>query len=156
TPPAAREWPRQYRFRRTVAHANINHLNLRARSHVPEGVQKPLPLASAPAVALPLCASDGRFRPTCAPHRAPVRRKIRSLTMRSRALAASLLVLVLVLSSSAAVAADEPKAPTKEPQKEKDLLAHLKFRNIGPADGGGRVHALAAIPGRPQGHYDDL
>ncbi len=50
------------------------------------------------------------------------------------------LTLTLV---SAAFAAD----------KEKDILENLRFRNLGPAVGGGRVTAVAGIPGKPGVYY---
>jgi photosystem II stability/assembly factor-like uncharacterized protein len=37
--------------------------------------------------------------------------------------------------------------------KPKDPFAHLKFRNLGPAIAGGRVTAVAGIPGNPQVYY---
>jgi photosystem II stability/assembly factor-like uncharacterized protein len=37
--------------------------------------------------------------------------------------------------------------------KQKDPFAHLKFRNLGPAIAGGRVTAVAGIPGDPQVYY---
>ncbi len=38
-------------------------------------------------------------------------------------------------------------------EKPKDVFAHLKFRNLGPAIAGGRVTAVAGIPGNPQVYY---
>jgi photosystem II stability/assembly factor-like uncharacterized protein len=37
--------------------------------------------------------------------------------------------------------------------KPKDPLENLKFRNLGPATGGGRVTAVAGIPGKPNIYY---
>ena len=38
-------------------------------------------------------------------------------------------------------------------EKPKDVFAQLKFRNLGPAIAGGRVTAVAGIPGNPQVYY---
>ncbi|HEX5206279.1 MAG TPA: hypothetical protein VFW10_00630 [Steroidobacteraceae bacterium] len=48
----------------------------------------------------------------------------------------------------AATAAAKPPA-----EKPKDVFAHLKFRNLGPAIAGGRVAAVAGIPGDPLVYY---
>ncbi|HUY84195.1 MAG TPA: hypothetical protein VMU86_06445, partial [Steroidobacteraceae bacterium] len=39
------------------------------------------------------------------------------------------------------------------PPKTKDVFAHLKFRDLGPAIAGGRVTAVAGIPGDPRVYY---
>jgi hypothetical protein len=44
-------------------------------------------------------------------------------------------------------------AHSKAAEKPKDVFAHLKFRNLGPAVAGGRVTAVAGIPGNPQVYY---
>lgn len=46
-------------------------------------------------------------------------------------------------------AADETTTEKKTP----DVLANLKFRNLGPAAAGGRVTAVAGIPGNPSVYY---
>src|SRR5262249_38538811 len=40
-------------------------------------------------------------------------------------------------------------AAKAEDNKSKDPLENLKFRNLGPAVGGGRVTAVVGIPGKP-------
>jgi photosystem II stability/assembly factor-like uncharacterized protein len=60
------------------------------------------------------------------------------------AMALSLLVAIPLLA-----AADQ--AATSE--KPADVLANLKFRNLGPAVAGGRVAAVAGIPGQPNIYY---
>jgi photosystem II stability/assembly factor-like uncharacterized protein len=46
------------------------------------------------------------------------------------------------------------KAPSKiEPDRPKDPLENMKFRNLGPAVGGGRITAVAGIPGRSNIYY---
>src|SRR5215831_5464968 len=45
-------------------------------------------------------------------------------------------------------------APTKlEDNKSKDPLENVKFRNLGPAVGGGRVTSVVGIPGKPNVYY---
>lgn len=44
-------------------------------------------------------------------------------------------------------------AMAQTPAKTPDPLANLKFRNLGPAVGGGRVSAVAGIPGNPNVYY---
>ena len=56
---------------------------------------------------------------------------------------------------------EAPKPAAKENQKTAattnneptDPLANLKFRNLGPAVGGGRVTAVVGIPGKPNIYY---
>ena len=44
--------------------------------------------------------------------------------------------------------------PTKlEDNKSKDPLENMKFRNLGPAVGGGRVTSVVGIPGKPNVYY---
>ncbi|HEX3154889.1 MAG TPA: hypothetical protein VHV32_09705, partial [Candidatus Angelobacter sp.] len=44
--------------------------------------------------------------------------------------------------------------PTKlEDNKSKDPLENVKFRNLGPAVGGGRVTSVVGIPGKPNVYY---
>src|SRR5262249_1964926 len=87
---------------------------------------------------------------------------------------ASILVLTLAISSSVLLAqkksasaagdksaakADDSKPekaaekPAEKSDKPKDPLENLKFRNLGPATGGGRVTAVAGIPGKPNIYY---
>src|SRR5262249_11754053 len=50
--------------------------------------------------------------------------------------------------------AAENKTPQKaEDNKSKDPLENIKFRNLGPAVGGGRITAVAGIPGKPNVYY---
>ena len=58
------------------------------------------------------------------------------------------LALMLAVVCCAAAAADKPTA-----EKPKDVFAHLKFRNLGPAVAGGRVTAVAGIPGNSRVYY---
>ena len=51
-------------------------------------------------------------------------------------------------------AKDVAKAAAKaEDNKPRDPLANMKFRNLGPAIGGGRVSAVVGIPGKPNIYY---
>lgn len=55
---------------------------------------------------------------------------------------------------SARTESTEEKAPAKPSEnKVKDPLENLKFRNLGPAVGGGRITAVASIPGKPNVYY---
>jgi len=78
----------------------------------------------------------------------------------------SLLVFVLVCALQAVLSAQqhhrsgktteaaENKSPQKaEDSKAKDPLENVKFRNLGPAVGGGRITAVAGIPGKPNVYY---
>ena len=55
--------------------------------------------------------------------------------------------------------ADKPRNTTEttsskpEDSKSKDPLENMRFRNLGPAVGGGRIAAVAGIPGRPNIYY---
>ena len=61
----------------------------------------------------------------------------------------SVLALSLVLTLVAMTAAQEAPAV----QKSSDPLAGLRFRNLGPAVGGGRVTAVTGVPGQPNTFY---
>jgi photosystem II stability/assembly factor-like uncharacterized protein len=62
--------------------------------------------------------------------------------------------VVLLFVTGAATAVFAANAGTKPPaEKPKDVFANLKFRNLGPAIAGGRVTAVAGIPGNPQVYY---
>ncbi len=65
-----------------------------------------------------------------------------------RAAAVLLSVSCVARPAFAAPAGTKPAA-----EKPKDVFAHLKFRNLGPAIAGGRVTAVAGIPGNPQVYY---
>jgi photosystem II stability/assembly factor-like uncharacterized protein len=43
--------------------------------------------------------------------------------------------------------------PSEKSDKPKDPLENLHFRNLGPAVGGGRVAAVAGVPGKPNVYY---
>lgn len=45
------------------------------------------------------------------------------------------------------------QAQTEQPETAKDPLANIKFRNLGPAAGGGRVTAVVGVPGKPNIYY---
>src|SRR5215510_16212855 len=50
--------------------------------------------------------------------------------------------------------AAENKTPQKaEDNKSKDPLENMKFRNLGPAVGGGRVSVVVGVPGKPNLYY---
>src|SRR5262245_18320053 len=50
--------------------------------------------------------------------------------------------------------ADKPADAIKsDKDKPKDPLENLRFRNLGPAVGGGRITAVAGIPGKPNVYY---
>ena len=69
-----------------------------------------------------------------------------SLLMR----AAAVLLSVSCVATLAFAANAGTRAAAEKP---KDVFAHLKFRNLGPAIAGGRVTAVAGIPGDPQVYY---
>lgn len=50
-------------------------------------------------------------------------------------------------------AAGKPAAGKEDDSKSKDPLENLKFRNLGPAVGGGRVTSVVGIPGKPNVYY---
>ncbi len=65
-----------------------------------------------------------------------------------------LLVAFAVLGFSFFVAAELRAADdTTADKKTPDVLANLKFRNLGPAAAGGRVTAVVGIPGNPNVYY---
>ena len=83
-----------------------------------------------------------------------------------KTLVKSLSLLVLVWALQASLTAQEHRrgnraaegADTKSAQKTvdnsaKDPLENIKFRNLGPAVGGGRVAAVVGIPGKPNVYY---
>ncbi len=61
--------------------------------------------------------------------------------------------LLLSLSCMATLAFAANAGTPAGVQKPKDVFAHLKFRNLGPAVAGGRVTAVAGLPGDPQVYY---
>src|SRR5215469_13814774 len=60
---------------------------------------------------------------------------------------------VLLAVGCVAPAAFAATARTQTAEQPKDVFAQLKFRNLGPAIAGGRVTAVAGIPGNPQVYY---
>ncbi|MGB7351449.1 MAG: hypothetical protein WBC66_16460, partial [Candidatus Acidiferrales bacterium] len=68
----------------------------------------------------------------------------------SRISCAALLALAFSFFPAAVtVAQDQPATESKPP----DVLANLKFRDLGPATAGGRVAAVAGVPGDPNVYY---
>lgn len=51
------------------------------------------------------------------------------------------------------VTAKATDAASKTEEKPYDIMENLKFRNLGPAVGGGRVTAVVGVPGRPNLYY---
>src|SRR5579863_9959451 len=68
---------------------------------------------------------------------------------KSRIVCAGVLALALSFLPAALAAQDQPASESKTP----DVLAHLNFRDLGPATAGGRVAAVAGIPGNPNIYY---
>ena len=58
--------------------------------------------------------------------------------------------MVLVLAAAVAISSQSMSGQSPAPESdasEKDVFKSLQFRNLGPAVGGGRVAAMAGIPG---------
>src|ERR1051325_11398835 len=72
----------------------------------------------------------------------------RSARMNWKSLAHKAMVAVTLMSIPAALAAQ-----TSPSAESKDVFENVKFRNLGPAVGGGRVAAVAGIPGNPNVYY---
>jgi len=62
-------------------------------------------------------------------------------------------VFAFALASSAQRRGGNRDAAPTSDSGSKDPLENLKFRNLGPAAGGGRVAAVAGIPGQPNIFY---
>src|SRR5487761_668713 len=66
-------------------------------------------------------------------------------------------VVALLLSAFAAMnvfAAQDQATPVQNSDKKPtDVFANLKFRDLGPAAAGGRVAAVAGVPGEPNVYY---
>ena len=62
------------------------------------------------------------------------------------------LALAMVFGISSKVVMGQSPAP-ESGVDEKDVFKNLAFRNLGPAVGGGRVAAVAGIPGNPNVYY---
>jgi photosystem II stability/assembly factor-like uncharacterized protein len=61
--------------------------------------------------------------------------------------------LFLLLTFSLVFYAQEPPAGAQDNVDKNDLMGTLRFRNLGPAVGGGRVTAVAGVPGKPNIYY---
>jgi photosystem II stability/assembly factor-like uncharacterized protein len=70
---------------------------------------------------------------------------------------ASILIVVLTMHADWLKAQERQsegaRAKSEENKESKDPLENMKFRNLGPAVGGGRVTAVAGIPGKPNVYY---
>ncbi len=76
--------------------------------------------------------------------------RMEDVTMQTTSLPLRIMAVTIAWCACAAVAAaGVPRAPAQP----KDVFAHLKFRNLGPAIAGGRVTAVAGIPGNPRIYY---
>ncbi len=64
-----------------------------------------------------------------------------------------LTLLVLAVPLSAALMAESPEGESSPAAKEHDILENIKFRNLGPAVGGGRVASVVGVPGQPNIYY---
>src|SRR5258708_26305993 len=69
----------------------------------------------------------------------------------------SVLVVLACLATASLTAQDKDKkaddAKSPNNNSNKDPLENMKFRNLGPAVGGGRVAAVVGIPGKPGIYY---
>src|SRR6202171_1706414 len=61
------------------------------------------------------------------------------------------ILVVMAFMATSALTAQEQK--TDDKAQTKDPLENMKFRNLGPAVGGGRVSAVVGIPGKPGVYY---
>jgi photosystem II stability/assembly factor-like uncharacterized protein len=61
-------------------------------------------------------------------------------------------ILVILFALSFAFAQEPPSAPPDNVAKN-DLMGTLRFRNLGPAVGGGRVTSVVGVPGKPNIYY---
>src|SRR5438876_8421797 len=62
--------------------------------------------------------------------------------------------LFCFLSSAQEQSSSQPEeTPSQDESRNHDLLGNIKFRNLGPAAGGGRVAAVAGVPGQPNVYY---
>ena len=70
--------------------------------------------------------------------------------MKLRTISSILAVLAIVLFAATLVQAQEN---TSDQSKAADVLANLKFRDLGPAAAGGRVTSAVGVPGNPSVYY---
>jgi photosystem II stability/assembly factor-like uncharacterized protein len=73
-------------------------------------------------------------------------------TMTSTVLARKLFILALAIMICAGTVVAQAN-PAAAEVKTPDILENMKFRNLGPAAGGGRVAAVAGIPGNANVYY---
>jgi photosystem II stability/assembly factor-like uncharacterized protein len=59
----------------------------------------------------------------------------------------------LVVSAVSLGLAAQPQRGSQSPQSQPDVFANLKFRNLGPANAGGRVTSVVGVPGQPNIYY---
>src|SRR5262249_60267668 len=86
--------------------------------------------------------------------RRPMNKEKRLMTIAPAIPAAYLLALAAGNGSLLAAEAKPPAAATAAAKKESEgPLQNMKFRNLGPAVGGGRVTAVAGGPGDPNVIY---
>src|SRR5487761_861593 len=69
---------------------------------------------------------------------------------KTRIICAGLAALLLSTFAAMQVFAQEQKTSD---EKAPDVFANLKFRDLGPAAAGGRVAAVAGVPGDPNVYY---
>src|SRR5579864_1413819 len=69
---------------------------------------------------------------------------------KARIICAGLAALFLSTFAAMHVLAQEQKTTD---EKTPDVFANLKFRDLGPAAAGGRVAAVAGVPGEPNVYY---
>jgi photosystem II stability/assembly factor-like uncharacterized protein len=62
-------------------------------------------------------------------------------------------LLLCLFTLTTLTLAQEPPSAAPDPVDKNDLLGSLRFRNLGPAVGGGRVTAVAGIPGKANIYY---
>ena len=72
------------------------------------------------------------------------------MTRYSLLMRAAAVLLAVSCAGPVLARAESPKSAAEQP---KDVFAQLKFRNLGPAIAGGRVTAVAGVPGNPQIYY---
>ncbi|HLY98570.1 MAG TPA: hypothetical protein VKT33_05840 [Candidatus Angelobacter sp.] len=72
----------------------------------------------------------------------------------SKAIAVFVMLAQMCVLAAQAPKAAEANPPQKtEDSKPKDPLENMKFRNLGPAVGGGRVTSVVGVPGKPNVYY---